>query len=102
MGSKIILLALLTKNLRFMRNLRSQTEVLPVRGLLTLLSWLTTKRGLSDPAIRSAIVHHFHLLVLHPASDSIDIQAGIYMARKAGMDAGGLLARYAGTATSLH
>jgi hypothetical protein len=42
------------------------------------------------------------LLVLHPASDSIDIQAGLYMARRTGMDAAALLARYAGVGTSLH
>jgi hypothetical protein len=49
-----------------------------------------------------AIAHHFHLLVLHPASDSIDIQAGIYMADRAGMDAADLLARFPGITARLH
>jgi hypothetical protein len=49
-----------------------------------------------------AIAHHFHLLVLHPASDSIDIQAGIYMADRAGMDAAALLARFRGITAQLH
>lgn len=85
-----------------MQNIKSQHEPPPVKRLLAVLSWLTTRRGLPDPIIRSAIAHHFHLLVLHPASDSIDIQAGIYMARRTGMDTAALLARYAGLGTSLH
>lgn len=86
-----------------MQNLKSQYERPTVRLLLAVLSWLTTRRHQPpDAAIRSAIAHHFHLLVLHPASDSIDIQAGIYMARRTGMDAAGLLARYAGVKMNLH
>ena len=84
-----------------MRNSKSQDRP-PVKLLLSVLSWLTDRRRISDPAIQSAIAQHFHLLVLHPASDSIDIQAGIYMAGRAGMDAAGLLARYAGVKMSLH
>jgi hypothetical protein len=88
----------------------------PVRLLLAVLSWLTTRSGpiagrantantgraKADPATRLAIAHHFHLLVLHPASDSIDIQAGIYMADRAGMDATDLLARFPGITARLH
>jgi len=85
----------------------------PVRLLLAVLSWLTTRSGPmagrpnrgqapADPATRLAIAHHFHLLVLHPASDSIDIQAGIYMADRAGMDAAALLARFRGITAQLH
>ena len=86
-----------------MQNLKSQYEKPSVRLLLGVLSWLTTRRHrLPDAATQSAIAHHFHLLVLHPASDSIDIQAAIHMARRTGMDAAGLLARYAGAKASLH
>lgn len=85
----------------------------PVRLLLAVLSWLTTRSGpmaarpntgraKADPATRLAIAHHFHLLVLHPASDSIDIQAGIYMADRAGMNATDLLARFPGITARLH
>jgi len=88
----------------------------PVRLLLAVLSWLTTRsepiagrpntpntvRANSDQATRLAIAHHFHLLVLHPASDSIDIQAGIYMADRAGMDAADLLARFPGITARRH
>lgn len=88
----------------------------PVRLLLAVLSWLTTRSGpiparpntpntgptKADQATRLAIAHHFHLLVLHPASDSIDIQAGIYMADRAGMDAADLLARFPGITARLH
>ncbi|MGH8684039.1 MAG: hypothetical protein ACREUM_01670 [Nitrosospira sp.] len=74
-----------------------------VRLLLAALSWLTTRRRQPpDPATQSAIAHHLHMLVLHPASDSIDIQAGFYMAGRTGMDADGLLARFAGIATRFH
>ena len=61
-----------------------------------------TGRVNADPATRVAIAHHFHLLVLHPASDSIDIQAGIYMADRAGVDATSLLARFPGLTRRLH
>ncbi|SFH29055.1 hypothetical protein SAMN05216299_105110 [Nitrosospira sp. Nsp14] len=88
----------------------------PVRLLLAVLSWLTTRSGPiaarpntantgranADQATRLAIAHHFHLLVLHPASDSIDIQAGIYMADRAGMDAADLLARFPGSTARRH
>ena len=73
-----------------------------VRLLLSALSWLTTLQRIPDPAVQSAIAQHFHLLILHPAADSIDIQAGIYMARRMGMDSARLLARYTGITTSLH
>ena len=82
-----------------------------VRLLLAVLSWLTTRSRPSavrsnqpdaDAATRTAIVHHFQLLVLHPASDSIDIEAGIYMADRAGVDATDLLARFAGINGGLH
>ena len=82
-----------------------------VRLLLAVLSWLTTRSRPSavrsnqpgtDAATRTAIVHHFQLLVLHPASDSIDIEAGIYMADRAGVDATVLLARFAGINGGLH
>jgi hypothetical protein len=86
-----------------MRNLKSQYEKPSVRLLLAVLSWLTIRcHRLPDAATQSAIAHHFHLLVLHPASDSIDIQAAIHMAHRTGMDAAGLLARYAGAKASLH
>lgn len=35
---------------------------------------------------------------MHPASDTFDIQAALYMAGRAGMDADGLLAGFAGAA----
>jgi hypothetical protein len=79
-----------------------------VRLLLAVLSWLTTRsrssavRNHADGATRTAITHHFQLLVLHPASDSIDIEAGIYMAERAGVDASDLLARFAGVTRRLH
>jgi hypothetical protein len=86
-----------------MQNIKTQYERSSVRLLLAVLSWLTTRRQqLPDPATQSAIAHHFHQLVLHPSSDSIDIQAGIYMAGRTGMDAAGLLARYAGVKMRLH
>ncbi|WP_143058180.1 hypothetical protein [Nitrosovibrio sp. Nv6] len=82
-----------------MQNSRSKHDRPSVRLLLAVLSWLTTRRRrLPDSATQAAIAHHFHLLVLHPSSDSIDIQAGIHMASRAGMDAAGLLARYSGAA----
>ena len=85
----------------------TKTDGPPVRLLLAVLSWLTTRRpntgrANADPATRLAIAHHFHLLVLHPASDSIDIQAGIYMADRAGMNATDLLARFPGITARLH
>ncbi|SOD41752.1 hypothetical protein SAMN06298226_2054 [Nitrosovibrio sp. Nv4] len=81
------------------QNSRSKYDRPSVRLLLAVLSWLTTRRHrLPDPATQAAIAYHFHLLVLHPSSDSIDIQAGIHMAGRAGMDAAGLLARYSGPA----
>lgn len=83
-------------------NLKSQYEKPSVGLLLAVLSWLTTRGAkLPDAATRSVIAHHFHLLVLHPSSDGIDIQAGLYMAKRRGMDAAGLLARY-GVKMSLH
>jgi hypothetical protein len=42
------------------------------------------------------------MLVLHPASDSFDVEAAFYMAGKAGLDAEGLLARFSAVATNLH
>lgn len=70
-----------------------------VKLLLSALSWLTARRRLHpDAATRSAIAHHLRLLVMHPASDTFDIQAALYMAGRAGMDADGLLAGFAGAA----
>ncbi|HEU4854474.1 MAG TPA: hypothetical protein VFS89_04200 [Nitrosospira sp.] len=83
-----------------MRSSKAQ-ERPQVRLLLSVLSWLTALR-IPDPAVQSAIAQHFHLLILHPAADSIDIQAGIYMARRTGMDSVRLLARYTGITPSLH
>jgi hypothetical protein len=86
-----------------MRNPRDPYDQSSVRLLLAALSWLTTRRRQPlDSITRSAIARHLHMLVLHPASDSFDIQAALYMAGRAGMDAEGLLARFAGIAASLH
>lgn len=83
-----------------MRSSKAQ-ERPPVRLLLSVLSWLTALR-IPEPAVQSAIAQYFHLLILHPAADSIDIEAGIYMARRTGMDSTRLLARYTDITTSLH
>jgi hypothetical protein len=56
----------------------------------------------SDAATQQAIAHHVHMLLLHPASDSFDVQAAFYMAGKAGMDADGLHARFSSVATGFH
>jgi hypothetical protein len=91
-----------------MQNRGTQYDRPQVRLLLAVLSWLTTRarpnaaRPNADPATRTAIAHHFQLLVLHPASDSIDIEAGIYMAHRAGVDAAHLLACFAGITRRLH
>ena len=91
-----------------MQNRGTQYDRPQVKLLLAVLSWLTTRsrpnavRPNDDPATRKAIAHHFQLLVLHPASDSIDIEAGIYMADRAGVDATDLLARFAGISGRLH
>ena len=96
-----------------MQNRGTQYDRPQIKLLLAVLSWLTTRsRSNGDPpdagcrnadhATRTAIAHHFHLLVLHPASDSIDIQAGIYMADRAGVDTASLLTRFAGLARRLH
>lgn len=85
-----------------MRNSRDQNDKPSVRLLLAALSWLTNRPRHSDPATRLAIAHHIHMLLLHPASDSFDVQAAFYMAGKAGMDADGLLARFSAVATNLH
>ena len=99
-----------------MPNRDTKNDGPPVRLLLAVLSWLTTRSGpiagrpntpntgraTADQATRLAIAHHFHLLVRHPASDSIDIQAGIYMADRAGMDAADLLARFPRITARLH
>lgn len=83
-----------------MRSSKAQ-ERPPVWLLLSVLSWLTALR-IPGPAVQSAIAQYFHLLILHPAADSIDIEAGIYMARRTGMDSARLLARYTDITTSLH
>lgn len=91
--------------LRSFSNMRnSKDEHKPsVSLLLAALSWLTAKRRCPpDPATRSAIAHHLHLLVLHPASDSFDIQAALYMAGRAGIDANGLIASFSGIPAGLH
>ncbi|KIO48219.1 hypothetical protein [Nitrosospira sp. NpAV] len=86
-----------------MKNFRNDQDKPSVSLLLAALSWLTSRRQRPpDPAMQSAIAHHLHLLVMHPASDSFDIQAAIYMAGRAGMDAGGLVARFSGIPASLH
>ena len=86
-----------------MRNSKEQRDKPSVKLLLAALSWLTVKqRHPTDSATQLKISHHLHMLVLHPASDSFDIQAGLYMAGRAGMDADGLLARYVGVAAKLH
>jgi hypothetical protein len=91
-----------------MQNRGTQNDRPQVRLLLAVLSWLTTRsrpsagRPEADSATRTAIAHHFQLLVLHPASDSIDIQAGIYMADRAGVSATALLVRFAGITGRLH
>ncbi|SCX60935.1 hypothetical protein [Nitrosospira sp. Nsp1] len=85
-----------------MRNSRDLNDKPSVRLLLAALSWLTNKPRPGDPAMQLAIAHHIHMLVLHPASDSFDVQAAFYMAGKAGMDAEGLLARFSAVATNLH
>ena len=84
-----------------MRSFKAQ-ERPSVWLLLSVLSWLTTLQRIPDSAVQSAIAQYFHLLMLHPAADSIDIQAGIYMARRTGMDSAGLLARYTSITTNLH
>lgn len=90
------------------QNRRILNDKPQVKLLLAVLSWLTTRsrpsalRPDADPATRSAITHHFQLLVLDPASDSIDIEAGIYMAERAGVDARDLLARFAAATRRLH
>jgi hypothetical protein len=56
----------------------------------------------SDAATQQAIAHHVHMLLLHPASDSFDVQAAFYMAGKAGMHADGLRARFSSVATDFH
>ncbi|WP_146164559.1 hypothetical protein [Nitrosospira sp. Nsp2] len=90
------------------QNRGKSNEKPPVSLLLAVLSWLTTRsrpsaaRTDADRVTRTAIAHHFQLLVLHPASDSIDIEAGIYMAERAGVDASDLLARFAGITGRLH
>jgi len=99
----------------FMRSTerRTKNDGPPVTLLLAVLSWLTSRSGplaghpntlrvSADKATRVAIAHHFHLLVLHPASDSIDIEAGIYMADRAGVDTASLLARFPGVTRRLH
>ena len=85
-----------------MRNSRDQNDKPSVRLLLAALSWLTNRPRHSDPTTHRAIAHHIHMLVLHPASDSFDVEAAFYMAGKAGMDAEGLLARFSAVATNLH
>jgi hypothetical protein len=89
-----------------MQNRGKSNEKPPVSLLLAVLSWLTTRPGAvrtdADRVTRTAITHHFQLLVLHPASDNIDIQAGIYMAERAGVDANDLLARFVGITGRLH
>jgi hypothetical protein len=43
----------------------------------------------SDAATQQAIAHHVHMLLLHPASDSFDVQAAFYKpARQAWMRTG--------------
>jgi hypothetical protein len=86
-----------------MRNSNDQYDNPSVRLLLALLSWLTARRRRPlDPTTQSAIARHLHMLVLHPASDSFDIPAALYMAGRTGMDTEGLLARFGGIAASLH
>ncbi|MBA4142926.1 MAG: hypothetical protein H0X43_07950 [Nitrosospira sp.] len=86
-----------------MRNSKERDDKPSVKLLLAALAWLTTRRGRApDPATQLAIAHHLHLLVLHPATDTIDVQAALYMASKTGMDATGLLARYGGITARLH
>jgi hypothetical protein len=86
-----------------MKNSRDEQDKPSVSLLLAALSWLTSRRGRPlDPAMRSAIAHHLYLLVMHPASDSFDIQAALYMAGRAGIDAGGLVARFSGIQARLH
>jgi hypothetical protein len=85
-----------------MRNSRDQNDKPSVRVLLAALSWLAHKPRHADPATQLAIARHIHMLLLHPASDSFDVQAAFYMAGKAGMDADGLLARFSAVATNLH
>lgn len=86
-----------------MKNFKDQHDKPSVKLLLAALSWLTTRRRRPpDLATQSAITHHLHMLVLHPASDNIDIQAGFYMAGRTGMDADGLLARFGDAATRYH
>ncbi|WP_151898900.1 hypothetical protein [Nitrosospira lacus] len=86
-----------------MKNSKDEQDKPSVSLLLAALSWLTSRRRRPlDPATRFAIAHHFHLLVLHPASDSFDIQAALYMAGRMGIDADGLVARFSGTPANLH
>ena len=91
------------KSLLNMRNSKDGQDQPSVSLLLAALSWLTARRRRPpDRATQSAIAHHLHLLVLHPASDSFDIQAALYMAGRAGIDADGLVARFSGIPASLH
>lgn len=85
-----------------MRNCRDQNDRPSVRLLLATLSWLTHRSRHPSAATQLAIAHHIHMLVLHPVSDNLDVQAAFYMASKAGMDAEGLLARFSAIATNLH
>ena len=85
-----------------MKNFKDQNDKPSVRLLLAALSWLTNRPRHSDAATQLAIAHHIHMLLLHPASDSFDVQAALYMAGKAGMDADGLLARFSVVETNLH
>lgn len=85
-----------------MRNPGDQNKKPSVRPLLAALSWLTNRPRHGDPAMQLAIAHHVRMLLLHPVLDSFDVQAAIYMARKAGMDADGILARSSNVAKNLH
>lgn len=71
-----------------------------VRLLLAALSWLTKSPNHSDPATQRAIAHHIHMLVLHPYSDNIDVQAAFDMAGNTGMGVDALLASFSAARTN--
>ncbi|MEO6823205.1 MAG: hypothetical protein ABI167_00460 [Nitrosospira sp.] len=70
-----------------------------VRLLLAAL-WLTNRANRSDPATQRAIAHHIHMVLLHPHSDNIDVQAAFDMAGKTGMDVDELLASFSAVMTT--